>query len=287
VKWTVLAATLFAGLAGAAPASAGTLDQQQTNASDPLPESLGGSVELAQTYTAGISGQQDQVDLSVDRDTSQCGATPAGLIVEIHGVDAVGEPDGPSLSTATVSDGAIPEFISDAPPLNYTPVSFASPATVSAGTRYAIVVRSPDTPNGCYAWYGSNADLYTRGSALRSTDSGGSWSPPTYSDFAFKTYVTPPPPDIDAPETTITKDVKRSETGKAKFRFTSDEAGASFECKLKGPDLKRKLRQFRDCTSPRKYKNLDDGRFKFVVRAIDAAGNVDPTPDKDRFRVVD
>jgi hypothetical protein len=29
------------------------------------------------------------------------------------------------------------------------------------------------------------------------------------------------------------------------------------------------------------------GALKFKVRAIDAAGNVDATPDKDRFRVVD
>ena len=98
---------------------------------------------------------------------------------------------------------------------------------------------------------------------------------------------TPPPPDTDPPETTIKRDVDLSRTGTVKFRFKSDEAGSTFECKLKGPDLKRKLRQFRACDSPRKYSNLDDGRFKFKVRAIDAAGNVDPTPDKDRFRVID
>ena len=54
---------------------------------------------------------------------------------------------------------------------------------------------------------------------------------------AFRTYV-----DLDPPETSITRDVKRSETGKVKFRFKSDEVGATFECKLKGKELKRKLR---------------------------------------------
>jgi hypothetical protein len=106
------------------------------------------------------------------------------------------------------------------------------------------------------------------------------------SDATTQGTCPPPAKDTDPPETTITKDVKRSETGKVKFRFESDEAGA-FECKLKGPDLKRKLRQFNDCGSPRRYKNLDEGRFKFKVRAIDAAGNVDTTPAKDRFRVLD
>jgi hypothetical protein len=91
----------------------------------------------------------------------------------------------------------------------------------------------------------------------------------------------------DPPQTSITKDVKRSRTGKATFRFASDEPHSTFKCKLKGKGLKRKLREFRLCASPRKYKNLDEGRYRFKVRAIDEAGNVDPTPAKDQFRVLD
>ncbi|HEX2128316.1 MAG TPA: neocarzinostatin apoprotein domain-containing protein [Solirubrobacterales bacterium] len=106
------------------------------------------------------------------------------------------------------------------------------------------------------------------------------------------TFAQPPPvppqtPDTDAPETTITKDVRRSETGRAGFRFESDEPSPTFECKLKGSDVKRKLREFHGCDSPRRYKGLEEGRYAFRVRAIDAAGNVDPTPARDRFRVVD
>ncbi len=94
--------------------------------------------------------------------------------------------------------------------------------------------------------------------------------------------------DVDPPETTITKDApKRIDTDKVKFRFESDEASSTFECKLKGKDLKRRIRQFNDCDSPRRYRNLDEGRYRFKVRAIDAAGNVDLTPAKDRFRVLD
>ena len=116
-----------------------------------------------------------------------------------------------------------------------------------------------------------------------------SGNPASVGAFQIRTFDQPPPPpaqDTDRPETTITRGMKRSETGKAKFRFESDEAGSSFECKVKGKDLKRRLKQFRDCDSPHKYKGLDEGRYKFKVRAIDAAGNVDATPAKDRFRVV-
>jgi len=34
-------------------------------------------------------------------------------------------------------------------------------------------------------------------------------------------------------------------------------------------------------------KHLDEGKHKFKVRATDAAGNTDPTPAKDKFKVVD
>jgi hypothetical protein len=94
--------------------------------------------------------------------------------------------------------------------------------------------------------------------------------------------------DCDPPETTITKDApKRLAGDKLKFRFASDEAGSTFECKLKGTGLKPGIKQFNDCVSPRKYKNLDPGRYRFKVRAIDAASNLDATPAKDRFRVID
>lgn len=97
----------------------------------------------------------------------------------------------------------------------------------------------------------------------------------------------PCPKDTDPPETTITKTpANKTKKPKAKYKFSSSEPNSTFECKLKGKGLKKAVRHFRGCTSPRKYKHLDDGKFKFQVRATDAAGNVDPTPAKDKFKVV-
>jgi hypothetical protein len=94
-------------------------------------------------------------------------------------------------------------------------------------------------------------------------------------------------PDTDPPETEITKHpANKSKKPKAKFKFTSDDPGATFECKLKGKDLDHAVKQFNDCDSPRKYKSLDEGKFKFRVRAVDEAGNADTTPAKDKFKVV-
>ncbi len=101
---------------------------------------------------------------------------------------------------------------------------------------------------------------------------------------SFIVAVTPPPPsavDNLAPQTEITKGpANKTEKTKAKFKFTSTEAGSTFECKLdKGP--------YKPCTSPRKYKRLDEGKHKFFVRAIDAAGNVDPSAAKDKWKVTE
>ena len=82
--------------------------------------------------------------------------------------------------------------------------------------------------------------------------------------------------DTDPPETAIRKLKVKGETAKVKFR--SDEQGSTFECKLD-------KRKFKRCRSPRRLKNLDDGRHKFKVRAIDPAGNPDPSPAKRRFEV--
>lgn len=86
--------------------------------------------------------------------------------------------------------------------------------------------------------------------------------------------------DKDPPQTTITKAPdKKSDETTAKFKFRSDEAGSSFECKLdKGG--------FAGCDSPRRYKGLAPGRHKFRVRAIDRDGNFDPSPARYRFKVL-
>jgi len=74
--------------------------------------------------------------------------------------------------------------------------------------------------------------------------------------------------DVDPPETTIASHPKKTTSSRrAKFRFTADEPGSTFECKLD-------KRPFKPCGSPFR-RTVAAGRHSFRVRATDAAGNRD------------
>jgi Ca2+-binding RTX toxin-like protein len=83
-------------------------------------------------------------------------------------------------------------------------------------------------------------------------------------------------PDSDPPETKVKK--LKIKGDDVTLKFSSDEPGSTFRCKLD----KKKLKP---CRSPKKYKNLDRGKHKFTVVATDAAGNVDPSPAKRKFKI--
>ena len=90
--------------------------------------------------------------------------------------------------------------------------------------------------------------------------------------------VTPTPIDVDPPETRFTdKPAARTRRREVVFTYTSDESGSTFECKL---DQK----PFNPC-GPQRRLRVSSGLHTFRVRAIDRAGNVDPTPAVRQFRV--
>jgi hypothetical protein len=81
--------------------------------------------------------------------------------------------------------------------------------------------------------------------------------------------------DTSAPTTAITStpDALTPSTSAA-FSFTGGDAGGGalvFECRLDGGS-------FAACSSPQSYSALAQGSHTFDVRAVDAAGNADPTP---------
>jgi Thrombospondin type 3 repeat len=87
------------------------------------------------------------------------------------------------------------------------------------------------------------------------------------------------PVKVSPPDTTITKHPrKKTDKRKARFKFESDAAAATFECKLD-------RRPFKPCDSPFK-KKVKPGRHKFKVRAT-ANGVTDPTPATHKWKVLE
>jgi len=89
-------------------------------------------------------------------------------------------------------------------------------------------------------------------------------------------------PDTIAPQATITKGPRdkiktKKKRVRATFEFSSNEPGSTFECSLDGA-------AFAACTSPHTVK-VKKGKHNLAVRARDAAGNVDPTPATDGWKV--
>lgn len=90
----------------------------------------------------------------------------------------------------------------------------------------------------------------------------------------------PAPGETIPPETTITKGPKKNtHRRRPSFVLASSEPGSRFQCSLD-------KRPFEPCTSPFKpAKRLKFGKHVFRARAINTAGEVDPSPAVRKFRV--
>ncbi len=128
------------------------------------------------------------------------------------------------------------------------------------------VVAGTVTANSAGAWTFPSPTLVAGSHtvAARATDGAGNQGPlsPT------RTFSV----DDVPPETTLASGPQNpSNTRVAQFLFSSNEPGSSFECALDAGG-------FAACLSPRTYTGLSDGDHLFQVRAVDAAGNADPSP---------
>lgn len=83
-----------------------------------------------------------------------------------------------------------------------------------------------------------------------------------------------------APQTTLRgKPAKKIHDRTPTFRFTANEGGSTFQCKLDG-------KPFKSCRSPFTTKQLSFGPHTFKVRARDKSGKLDLSPASYSFRVL-
>jgi myo-inositol-hexaphosphate 3-phosphohydrolase len=104
---------------------------------------------------------------------------------------------------------------------------------------------------------------------VRALDTNGTDSTPA--SYTWKVDTTPP-------QTTITSDPPASTSTSPSFTFSSTETGSTFQCRLDDAS-------YASCTSPKSYTSLTTGPHTFSVKATDAAGNTDPTPETQTWTI--
>jgi len=93
-------------------------------------------------------------------------------------------------------------------------------------------------------------------------------------DFGVARYQTTGTKECVPPNTTI-QGPRRTRKRRPVYRLISTEAGSTFRCRINGRGTSK---PFNPCSSPFKMPRLPLGPTRFEVKAIDKAGNADPSP---------
>jgi hypothetical protein len=134
-----------------------------------------------QTFIPAVTGELSRVDVQLF--CSGCTGTTPNITVSIRATSA-GLPAGADLATAT-----IPGFANAAGTF-YT-ATFGSPATLTSGTQYALIlgpIANP-SPGAGYFWIRASPGTYASGQRVLSADSGGTWSADSTRDYNFRTFI--------------------------------------------------------------------------------------------------
>jgi hypothetical protein len=206
-RWT-LAASLAAGLLlavpGSAMATADTVDQSFP--SNVIPNIPNSTKVIAQTFTAGTTGQIDKVSLYLETHLK-----PVTGWVQIRTIGAGGSPTGGTSQPTTT-----PIQFTYGSPAAYQDFTISPAFPITVGTQYAIVWTARV---GTAFWYGSGGDPYAGGQGwLACIGCGWSASSPT-GDLAFKTWVVstptnqPPLVAADHPAVAVNEGTAHSNSG--------------------------------------------------------------------------
>jgi hypothetical protein len=135
---------------------------------------------VGQSFTAGLSGPLSRVSLGLTRS-----GTVTQITAEIYASDGSGNATGAALASKTIVGTTLPT----SPGGSLTNFDFASPVSVVAGTKYVIVLTTPDQSSmgggGSYRLYRENGNSYIGGNGIvhpLTTQNA-------QNDYVFQTYV--------------------------------------------------------------------------------------------------
>ncbi|MGB7685840.1 MAG: Ig-like domain-containing protein, partial [Solirubrobacterales bacterium] len=197
--------------------------------------------------------------------------------VSVRAIGSAGAPDSSPATRSFTVDGTPPTLslgTGPAGPTNSAKPTFAFVAEPGATLRCSI-----DTGAAGFATC-SNAASHTPASPLsdqtytfrvRAIDGLGNQATATR---GFTVDTTPPDTSIDAAPTGLTGDPVPT------FSYSSSESNAGFECRFDAAGFAPCGEESFEPADP-----LADGQHTFSVRAVDLAGNADPTPSSESFSV--
>ncbi len=163
----------------------GSLDQSNTTLGA-TGNTLTSNSREGQSFVPAVSGAITQVDVSLFCSTT-CTVTGGPITVQIR--DATGATVGTRTPGNTIlASATIPGFASSTP-TSYT-ATFASPAVVTAGTSYTLVLIGAANTGTYAATRSAASNPYANGGECRSTN-GVTWTSPSNTDLGFKVYVSP------------------------------------------------------------------------------------------------
>src|SRR5262249_33234043 len=152
----------------------------QNNSVSPSGFGFNNTSWAGQTFTPAVTGRLNRVD--VELFCSACSGVNPNITVSIRNTTgATPVPTGADLATATLAG------FNDGGAGGLKTVTFSSPITVTAGTRYAFIFRSVSARTaGTYAYTCScvttgfsNTNPYGSGQFVTSSNSGSTWSADT------------------------------------------------------------------------------------------------------------
>ncbi|UDY34664.1 hypothetical protein [Dermatobacter hominis] len=185
VPTTLVAAALALAACTAPPGPGSTIDQRsEAPATSTWFMSCPHDLLRVQTFTAGRTGTMDRVSLRVtgpfDPGSPQGPATEVAVALSIQTVNGAHAPSGTEIGSGDLQGP---------PSGEWADVPLSTPAPVTAGTQYAIVIL---TRTGCHVGFGlvaNDDDPYPGGAVWTTTAGSSALSFFADTDLGFRTWV--------------------------------------------------------------------------------------------------
>jgi hypothetical protein len=170
------------------------------NTGDDGSMAFGGKYWLAQTFT--VSSTSHTVTSVKVKLFKWAGASPGTVTVSIRATDGAGDPTGPDLTSGTTSGDTLPVGSwTNAVWREITLMEY----TLSASTKYAIVIRDSGVVNDIGWNYDTSSPSYGGGNRVDSSTSGTTWTfRDTSTDFMFEIWGNP----LNNPSSTTSPTIK-------------------------------------------------------------------------------